>query len=65
MDEIKRQYEVNQTLIIQIKTDIFDTEIPTAQQIEKEIIFAIMGRNKDIDINGINTTYLSIEDKTR
>ena len=64
MDNIKRQYRVNQTLVIGINTDIFDTKMPTAQQLEEEIAFAIMNET-DINIKNIITSFLYIEDKTR
>jgi len=64
MDNTKRQYRVYQTLVIEIITDIFDTKMPTAQQVEEEIAFAIMNQT-DIDIKNINTRFLHIEDKTR
>lgn len=63
MTDVKRQYRVNQTILIKVKTDIFDTKIPTAQQVEEEIAFAIMDR--DIKVEKLNTTFLWIEDKTR
>ena len=64
MDNTKRQYRVYQTLAIEIITDIFDTKMPTVQQVEEEIAFAIMNQT-DIDIKNINTRFLHIEDKTR
>jgi|GEM_PF-4051644 len=60
----KRQYRVNQTLMVNIETDIFDSTIPDAKYVEKMVETSIM-QNYDTIIKSIRTISLWIKDQTR
>lgn len=64
MDEDIRQYRVRQTLIIELRTDVFDTSMPNAEYLE-ELLPSALAEKHDVKVDDIHTRYLQINDLTR
>ena len=60
----KKQYRVNQTIILNIQKDVFDSRIPDATYVEKMVEDSIM-QNLDTSIKSIKTINICIKDMTR
>lgn len=64
MDEDIRQYRVRQTLIIELRTDVFDTSMPNVEYLE-ELLQSALEEKHDVKVDDIHTRYLQIKDLTR
>ena len=63
MDKQIKQYGVNGWIVIEVKTDIFDSEIPGPGILEYLVQDAIGA--SELDLKTIETKFFSVEDMTR